>query len=183
MEVVDALPPVPVEIIRMNSHMMCNKIKFSTDHLLVVVLGCHRHFKVGNPFEWMEMISLQSPGEDKLLWKMCWRILKIRAPYVDRLGSNFQAALTLVRWGQLEGSCLDLGHRAENLDCHILGHMAEISACLMVPYARAPCFFHSTVKLVLLPYKYLGQFHVLTRGLRALQKLPKKTRLRVVEGT
>ena len=65
MEVVDALPPVPVEIIRMNSHMMCNKIKFSTDHLLVV-LGCHRHFKVGNPFEWMEMISIQSQRQTSL---------------------------------------------------------------------------------------------------------------------
>ena len=184
MEVVDALPPLPVEIIGMNSHMMCNKIKFSTDHLLVV-LGCHRHFTVGNPFEWMEIISLQSPGEDKLLWKICWRVLKIRAPYVDRLGSNFQAALTLVRWGQLGGCRPDLGHRAENLDCHILGHMAEISVCLMVPYARVPCFFSlngqiSTIALYLWVSRAIS---CPNKRIKGAPKIAQKTRLRVVKGT
>jgi ribonucleoside-diphosphate reductase subunit M2 len=53
--VVDALP---VELIGMNSTMMCNYIKFCADRLLVA-LGCRRHYKTGNPFEWMEMISLQ----------------------------------------------------------------------------------------------------------------------------
>jgi ribonucleoside-diphosphate reductase subunit M2 len=53
--VVDTLP---VELIGMNSTMMCNYIKFCADHLLVT-LGCCRHYKTGNPFEWMEMISLQ----------------------------------------------------------------------------------------------------------------------------
>ncbi len=53
--VVDALP---VELIGMNSTMMCNYIKFCEDRLLLC-LGCDRHFKIGNPFEWMEAISLQ----------------------------------------------------------------------------------------------------------------------------
>jgi ribonucleoside-diphosphate reductase subunit M2 len=53
--VVDALP---VELIMMNSAMMCNYIKFCADQLLIT-LGYQCHYKVGNPFEWMEMINLQ----------------------------------------------------------------------------------------------------------------------------
>jgi len=53
--VVDALP---VELIGMNSGMMCNYIRFCADRLLLS-LGCGRHYKTGNPFEWMETISLQ----------------------------------------------------------------------------------------------------------------------------
>jgi ribonucleoside-diphosphate reductase subunit M2 len=53
--VVDALP---VELIGMNSSMMCDYIKFCADRLLLS-LGCDRHYRVGNPFEWMETISLQ----------------------------------------------------------------------------------------------------------------------------
>ncbi len=53
--VVDALP---VKLIGMNSNMMCDYIKFCADRLLIN-LGCDRHYRVGNPFEWMETISLQ----------------------------------------------------------------------------------------------------------------------------
>jgi len=53
--VVDALP---VELIGMNSGMMCNYIRFCADRLLLS-LGCGRHYKIGNPFEWMQAISLQ----------------------------------------------------------------------------------------------------------------------------
>ena len=53
--VVDALP---VELIGMNSTMMCDYIKFCANQLLIA-LGYQRHYKIGNPFEWMEMISLQ----------------------------------------------------------------------------------------------------------------------------
>ncbi len=49
---------VTVELIRMDLPMMCNYIKFCTDWLLVT-LGCQRHYKTGNPFKWMERISLQ----------------------------------------------------------------------------------------------------------------------------
>jgi ribonucleotide reductase beta subunit family protein with ferritin-like domain len=53
--VVDALL---VKLIGMNSTMMCNYIKFCADSLLIT-LGCCRHYKTGNPFEWMEMICPQ----------------------------------------------------------------------------------------------------------------------------
>jgi len=53
--VVDALP---VELIGMNSTMMCDYIKFCADRLLLD-LGCPRHYNISNPFEWMELISLQ----------------------------------------------------------------------------------------------------------------------------
>ena len=53
--VVDALP---VELIGMNSSMMCDYIKFCADRLLIA-LGYQRHYKIGNLFECMEMISLQ----------------------------------------------------------------------------------------------------------------------------
>jgi ribonucleoside-diphosphate reductase subunit M2 len=43
--VIDALP---VELIRMNSTMMCNYIKFCADRLLLC-LGCNRHFKNQEP--------------------------------------------------------------------------------------------------------------------------------------
>ncbi len=52
--VVEALP---VKLIGMNSTTMCNYIKFCADRLLLC-LDCDRHFKIGNPFEWMETISL-----------------------------------------------------------------------------------------------------------------------------
>jgi ribonucleoside-diphosphate reductase subunit M2 len=52
---VDALP---VELIGMNSEMMCNCIRFCADRLLLS-LGCRHHYKIGNPFKWMETISLQ----------------------------------------------------------------------------------------------------------------------------
>jgi ribonucleoside-diphosphate reductase subunit M2 len=53
--VVDALP---VKLIGMNSTMICNYIKFCADQLLLC-LGCNCHFKIKNPFEWMETISFQ----------------------------------------------------------------------------------------------------------------------------
>jgi len=53
--VIDALP---VELIGMNSGMMCNYIRFCADRLLLS-LRCGHHYKIGNPFECMETISLQ----------------------------------------------------------------------------------------------------------------------------
>ena len=53
--VVDALP---VELIGMNSGLMCDYIEFCADRLLRA-LGCAKYYKAVNPFEWMEMISLQ----------------------------------------------------------------------------------------------------------------------------
>lgn len=53
--VVEALP---VELIGMNSTLMCRYIEFCADRLLVA-LGCTRHYDAKNPFGWMAMISLQ----------------------------------------------------------------------------------------------------------------------------
>jgi len=49
---------LPVELIGMNSTLMTEYIQFCADRLLVA-LGCPRHYNAKNPFEWMEMISLQ----------------------------------------------------------------------------------------------------------------------------
>lgn len=53
--VTDALP---VNLIGMNSDMMCQYIEFVADRLLVS-LDCPKAFDAENPFPWMEMISLQ----------------------------------------------------------------------------------------------------------------------------
>ena len=54
----DISDALPIELIGINSCMMCDYIKFCADRLLLS-LGCDRHYRIGNPFEWMERISLQ----------------------------------------------------------------------------------------------------------------------------
>ncbi|MEL6607074.1 MAG: ribonucleoside-diphosphate reductase small subunit [Bacteroidota bacterium] len=53
--VTDALP---VRLIGMNAHLMSQYIEFVADRLLVE-LGCPKVYNVTNPFDFMEMISLQ----------------------------------------------------------------------------------------------------------------------------
>ncbi len=53
--VVDALP---VGLIGMNSKLMSQYIEFVADRLLVA-LGCEKYYNASNPFDFMEMISLQ----------------------------------------------------------------------------------------------------------------------------
>jgi len=53
--VTDALP---VDLIGMNSVMMSQYIEFVADRLLVA-LGVEKLYNVNNPFDWMELISLQ----------------------------------------------------------------------------------------------------------------------------
>jgi ribonucleoside-diphosphate reductase beta chain len=53
--VTDALP---VRLIGMNSEMMCQYIEFVADRLLVA-LGCPKAYNATNPFDFMELISLQ----------------------------------------------------------------------------------------------------------------------------
>ena len=50
---------LPSELIGMNSSLMSQYVKFCADRLLFE-LGVSKYYKVSNPFEWMEMISLQS---------------------------------------------------------------------------------------------------------------------------
>jgi len=49
---------LPVNLIGMNSDLMCQYIEFVADRLLVS-LNCSKIFNAENPFPWMEMISLQ----------------------------------------------------------------------------------------------------------------------------
>lgn len=53
--ITDALP---VDLIGMNSMLMAQYIEFVADRLLVA-LGCKKHYNTPNPFDWMELISLQ----------------------------------------------------------------------------------------------------------------------------
>merc|ERR1719373_1416747 len=49
---------LPVDLIGMNSKLMAQYIEFVADRLCHA-LGCEKIYKANNPFEWMEMISLQ----------------------------------------------------------------------------------------------------------------------------
>ena len=49
---------LPVELIGMNSVLMSNYIEFCADRLLQA-LDCPKFYKTANPFDWMDMISLQ----------------------------------------------------------------------------------------------------------------------------
>jgi ribonucleoside-diphosphate reductase subunit M2 len=42
----------------MNAQLMCQYIEFVADRLLVA-LGCSKHYHSANPFDFMDMISLQ----------------------------------------------------------------------------------------------------------------------------
>jgi ribonucleoside-diphosphate reductase beta chain len=53
--VTDALP---VSLIGMNAELMCQYIEFVADRLLIS-LGCNKHYNASNPFDFMELISLQ----------------------------------------------------------------------------------------------------------------------------
>jgi ribonucleoside-diphosphate reductase beta chain len=49
---------LPVRLIGMNAEMMCQYIEFVADRLLVA-LGCEKTYNATNPFDFMELISLQ----------------------------------------------------------------------------------------------------------------------------
>lgn len=49
---------MPVELIGMNSDLMCQYIEFVADRL-VFCLGYPKIYSATNPFDWMDMISLE----------------------------------------------------------------------------------------------------------------------------
>ena len=49
---------LPVSLIGMNAELMCQYIEFVADRLLVS-LNCEKYYNTSNPFDFMEMISLQ----------------------------------------------------------------------------------------------------------------------------
>ncbi len=58
-DLLTALPDaLPVALIGMNAELMCQYIEFVADRLLVA-LGCPKHYNSANPFDFMDMISLQ----------------------------------------------------------------------------------------------------------------------------
>ena len=49
---------LPVDLIGMNKGLMSQYIDFCADRLLVA-LGQQKHYNTPNPFDWMELLSLQ----------------------------------------------------------------------------------------------------------------------------
>jgi ribonucleoside-diphosphate reductase beta chain len=49
---------IPVRLLGMNADAMCQYIEFCADRLLLS-LGCAKYYNAANPFDFMEMISLQ----------------------------------------------------------------------------------------------------------------------------
>lgn len=49
---------IPVKLIGMNAELMCQYIEFVADRLLLE-LNCEKAYNATNPFDFMEMISLQ----------------------------------------------------------------------------------------------------------------------------
>ena len=52
---------LPVSLVGMNAELMGQYIKYVADRLLIE-LQCEKLFNTPNPFDWMEMISLQVRG-------------------------------------------------------------------------------------------------------------------------
>ncbi len=53
---------LPVSLVGMNAALMGQYIEYVADRLLVE-LGCEKLYNSLNPFDWMEMISLQVPTQ------------------------------------------------------------------------------------------------------------------------
>ena len=54
----NATEALPVSLIGMNADLMCQYIEFVADRLLVA-LGNEKHYRAANPFDFMDLISLQ----------------------------------------------------------------------------------------------------------------------------
>ena len=65
---------LPVSLIGMNCKLMCQYIEFVADRLLVA-LGCNKYYKVDNPFDFMDLISLQ--GKTNFFEKTRGRVPKV----------------------------------------------------------------------------------------------------------
>ena len=60
---------LPVDLIGMNARLMEQYIQFVADRLLVA-LGAPKLFSVSNPFDWMELLSLQCVPQAPLAGSM-----------------------------------------------------------------------------------------------------------------
>ena len=66
----------------MNSQLMCQYIEFVADHLLVS-LGYHKLYNAANPFDFMDMISLE--GKTNFFER---RVSEYAKAGVDQLGDK-----------------------------------------------------------------------------------------------
>ena len=57
-QLIETQGALPVALIGMNASLMCQYIEFVADRLLVS-LGNEKYFNASNPFDFMDMISLQ----------------------------------------------------------------------------------------------------------------------------
>ena len=79
---------LPVSLVGMNAALMGQYIEYVADRLLIE-LGCEKLYNSLNPFDWMEMISLQvhtdtssMHGNQNLLCKLlCWDVGKLASCY------------------------------------------------------------------------------------------------------
>ncbi|MDW3196633.1 MAG: ribonucleoside-diphosphate reductase small subunit [Cytophagales bacterium] len=81
--VTDALP---VKLIGMNADLMCQYIEFVADRLLME-LGCSKIYQSSNPFDFMEMISLQ--GKTNFFEKRVGEYQKAGVLNADKEGPKF----------------------------------------------------------------------------------------------
>jgi ribonucleoside-diphosphate reductase beta chain len=80
---------LPVSLIGMNAKLMTQYLEFVTDRLLVE-LGCERVFNVNNPFDFMDMISLQG-----------------KTNFFEKRVSEYQKAGVLKTEGEVQGISFD----------------------------------------------------------------------------
>lgn len=80
---------LPVSLIGMNCELMCEYIEFVADRLLVQ-LGCERKYGSQNPFEWMDMISID--GKTNFFEK---RVGEYAKAHVGNSPSSFSSAFSL----------------------------------------------------------------------------------------
>jgi ribonucleotide reductase beta subunit family protein with ferritin-like domain len=75
---------LPVDLIGINSRTMAQYIEFVADHLLSS-LGFAKHFRVQNPFPWMDLISVE--GKTNFFEKRVGEYAKSKIPMNDVSGS------------------------------------------------------------------------------------------------
>lgn len=80
---------LPVSLIGMNAKLMTQYLEFVTDRLLVE-LGCERVYNVTNPFDFMDMISLQG-----------------KTNFFEKRVSEYQKAGVLKTEGEVQGISFD----------------------------------------------------------------------------
>lgn len=67
---------LPVSLVGMNSKLMGQYIEYVADRLLIE-LGCEKLYNTQNPFDWMEMISLQVRAGSAVLCLLAHLILAV----------------------------------------------------------------------------------------------------------